>query len=92
MNKSETIRDIVDETLGLGGRSASWHDDTELFGNVPELTSLAVVNVLLALEERLGIAVSDDEIDADVFATLGSLTRFVEGKLHEAADAPVAVP
>ena len=32
-------------------------------------------------DEQYGIMVDDDEIDADVFATVGSLTNFVESKL-----------
>ena len=54
---------------------------TGLFGNIPEFDSMAVVTVVTALEERFGIVVEDDEITADIFETVGSLSRFVEGKL-----------
>jgi acyl carrier protein len=40
-----------------------------------------VVNVITALEDHFDITVADDEIGAAAFETLGSLTRFVEGKL-----------
>jgi acyl carrier protein len=33
------------------------------------------------LEEHFGFVVDDDEIDASVFETVGSLVAFVEGKL-----------
>lgn len=55
--------------------------DTPLLGSVAELDSMAVVSILTALEERFGIAVDDDEIDGRTFESVGSLTRFVEGKL-----------
>ena len=42
---------------------------------------LSVVGILATLEEQYGIMVDDDEIDAEVFATVGSLTAFVESKL-----------
>jgi acyl carrier protein len=42
---------------------------------------MAVVTLITALEERFDIAFEDDEVGADTFATLGSLTRFVEQKL-----------
>jgi acyl carrier protein len=42
---------------------------------------MAVVTLLTTLEERFGISVDDDEISGDTFATLGSLTSFVSGKL-----------
>jgi acyl carrier protein len=41
-----------------------------------------LINVITAIEEHFGIAVADDEINADTFATLASLTAFVEQKLH----------
>jgi len=37
--------------------------------------------VVAALENEFGISFGDDELTADVFATVGSLTRFVEAKL-----------
>lgn len=72
---------ILDDVLSLGGRASQFTDDTPLLGAVPELDSMAVVTLITALEEQLGISVDDDEIDGDVFATVGALTRFVAGKL-----------
>lgn len=42
---------------------------------------MAVVRLIMLLEERLGLVVQDDEIDGAIFATLGSLTDYVNGKL-----------
>lgn len=81
MNVGDKVKEILDEALMLGGRSSEWTDDTALLGSLPELTSIAVVTVLLALEEEFAIVFADDELDADTFASLGSLTRFIEGKL-----------
>jgi acyl carrier protein len=52
-----------------------------LFGSLPELDSMAVVAVITALEERFGFEVDDDEITAETFETVGSLSAFVAGKL-----------
>lgn len=71
---------LVDTTLNLGGRGLALKDESPLMGAVPELDSMGVVSLLTALEERLGIAVEDDEIDGAVFETFGSLLRFVQGK------------
>ena len=38
--------------------------------------ALAVAAVLTELEDRLGILIEDDEVDGDMMATLGALTRF----------------
>jgi acyl carrier protein len=81
MDIREDIKSVLDEALNLGGRTAGWTDDTELLGSLPELTSIAVVTVLLALEEHFAIVFADDELDAELFATLGNIRRFIEGKL-----------
>jgi acyl carrier protein len=52
-----------------------------LLGALPELDSMAVANLITALEEHFDIAVEDDEISGSTFETLGSLTSFVERKL-----------
>lgn len=76
------IRGILAQTLSLGGRAEKLTVDSKLLGAIPELDSMAVVSVLTELEDRFGIAVDDDEISAQTFATLGSLVEFVEGKLR----------
>jgi len=52
-----------------------------LLGAVPELDSMAVLSIITALEEHFGFSVDDDEIDGSTFATVGTLTAFVDGKL-----------
>jgi acyl carrier protein len=71
---------LLDEVLALKGRSATFTADTPLLGALPELDSMAVLNVITSIEDRFGVAVHDDEIDGSTFATLGSLARFVQGK------------
>lgn len=73
---------LVDETLNLEGRTASFDENTRLLGALPELDSMGVVALLTAFEDRLGFSVDDDEIDGEVFQTVGSLLQFVERKLN----------
>jgi acyl carrier protein len=81
MDVRQEVLAVLDETLGLKGRSLRFTDDTPLLGAIPELDSMAVVAILTSLEERFGITVDDDEIDGATFATVGSLAGFVSGKL-----------
>ena len=55
--------------------------DTGLFGNLPELDSMAVATVLTALEDRFHILIDDDEVSGELFETIGSLADFIAGKL-----------
>lgn len=72
---------VLDEVLSLNGRAASFTRSTHLLGSIAELDSMAVVSLITSLEERFGVVVDDDEIDAAAFATVGSLVDFVSGKL-----------
>jgi len=83
MKHLDEVRNIIGDVMSLGDRKASLKEESVLLGNIPELDSMAVVNVITALEEHFGIAVNDDEISAEAFETLGSLTRFVEQKLNQ---------
>lgn len=76
----EVIR-ILGEVLGLGDRTSDMSRDTRLLGALPEFDSMAVVAVLTAIEEEYGVEVEDDEIDASLFETVGTLTEYVESKV-----------
>lgn len=77
----EAVRSVVGTVLQLGPRTAQMNADTPLLGAIPELDSMAVINVITALEEHFGISIADDEIEGATFETLGSLARFIEQKL-----------
>lgn len=68
--------------LQLNADTENWDRETPLLGHVPELDSMAVVAVLTNIEEEFDIEIEDDEISAEIFADLGSLTDFVAGKVN----------
>jgi acyl carrier protein len=75
------VLSMLDDVLGLDGRAQRFTADTGLLGALPELDSMAVVNLINAMEERFGVSVDDDEISGDTFASVGSLSRFLADKL-----------
>jgi len=77
----EDVKAVVVETLGLEDRAESLDADTPLLGAVPELDSMAVLELLVELEQRFGIEIDGDDVTADAFETLGSLTAFVADQL-----------
>jgi len=81
MDTPNIVKNLLAQTLQLGPRADSLTPDSQLLGALPELDSMAVVTILTAMEEHFGFVVDDDEISADTFATLGTLTDFVEQKL-----------
>jgi acyl carrier protein len=83
METAVQVRKLLRDTLNLGARGDRLEMDTTLLGGLPEFDSMAVVTVVAAIEEQFGVTVEDDELSADVFATVGSLTKFVDGKLAD---------
>ena len=75
------VKCILNSTLQLGARANAFDKTSPLLGGLPEFDSMAVVNLLAALEEHFGFMVDDDEISAETFETLGNLVDFVEQKL-----------
>ncbi len=75
------MKQLLGEVLHLGERARNLTSDTALLGSLPEFDSMAVVSVLTAIEDRFGVSIDDDEVDAALFRTVGTLTQFVAGKL-----------
>lgn len=80
----EVVRDVLRDVLSIdAARAAQFDDATPLFGALPELDSMAVAGLLTELEDRLGIVIDDDDVDADLLTTFGSLTRYaVQKRAH----------
>ncbi len=75
------LRALLGDVLGLApGRIATFDDQTLLFGALPEFDSMAVATLLTGIEERFAVLIEDDDIDAEDFATFGTLLAFVRRK------------
>jgi acyl carrier protein len=77
----DAVKAIVVETLEVEDRADSIDAATPLMQSLPELDSMAVMELVVALEDRFGIAVEGEDVTAEVFDTLTSLAAFVDGKL-----------
>lgn len=76
------IRSILSDMLGLSPLQVAEMDaDTELFGAIPELDSMAVAGLLTEMEDRLNIMIDDDDVDGELFETFGNLVAFAEAKV-----------
>lgn len=74
-----TLRSLLVDVLGLSpARVAKFDDETELFGALPEFDSMAVATLLTELEERLGILIEDEDVEAEDLMTFGRLASLAE--------------
>jgi acyl carrier protein len=55
-----------------------------LLGVLPELDSIGIVALITALEDRFDVHFEDDDLDAEVFATVASLLAHINTRLEQA--------
>ncbi len=81
--KTDEIRllDLIDRTLNPSGGTQDFNQETKLLGDLPELDSLGVANLIAAIEVEFQMKIEDDEIDGSVFQTLGTLLAFIKNKI-----------
>ena len=72
------IQNILVEVLALGPNYTPMNESTRLIGSISELDSIAIVNIILAIEEEFGFDVDDDDISAADFATIATLCDYVK--------------
>lgn len=77
----DQTKSILRDALQLGNRVEEFTRSTPLLGSIPEFDSMAVVTVLTLMEERFDLMIDDDEISAEIFETIGSLSDFLSAKV-----------
>lgn len=78
----DAVKAVVVETLGVEDRADALDASTPLLGSLPELDSMAVLELVLELEQRFGITIEGEDVTAEVFETLATLAAFVDEKLR----------
>ncbi|OYZ24030.1 MAG: acyl carrier protein [Novosphingobium sp. 16-62-11] len=80
------MRAILCDVLGLSTeRVAAFDASTGLFGDLPELDSMAVAGLLTEIEDRLDVVIEDDEVDGELLESYGNLLAFLDAKVAEKA-------
>jgi acyl carrier protein len=81
MSAIEEVKSLIGETLQIADKVAGFTRSTPLLGHIAELDSMAVITLITSIETHFGVTIDDDEISADTFETVGTLTDFVDAKL-----------
>ncbi len=56
--------------------------DTEILGNFPQFNSLTIVGVIGSIEDELDCVIDDEEINTEIFATVGDLAVFIQSRMR----------
>ncbi|QNJ92816.1 acyl carrier protein [Mycolicibacterium fluoranthenivorans] len=86
----DSVTAVIVSTLGIQDRADTLTASTPLFGGMPELDSMAVVALAVALEREFGFEIDDEDFRGEVFETIGTLAGFVEEQTRNPAQLPSA--
>lgn len=79
----ENLKRLIVESLRLEGLTTDKiGDDTPLFGEELGLDSVDALELVVALEKEYGIKIKSHEVDKNVFASVATLSDFVERNLN----------
>jgi acyl carrier protein len=85
----DQVKYLIGQTLGIADRVDAMNASTRLLDSLPELDSMAVVELLVAIEERFGFEVRSADIVTGTLETVGTLTAYVEeNRLSEVSTHP----
>ncbi|MFK8027434.1 MAG: phosphopantetheine-binding protein [Gammaproteobacteria bacterium] len=82
MVELEQVLDVLAESLDGAAQIHQMNEEAPLLGAIPELDSMAIVGIITSIEERFGIVFDDDELDAEVFETVGTLKNQIVSKME----------
>jgi acyl carrier protein len=74
----DELKALIAQILGTEDRLDSMDASTVLLGGMPELDSVAVVELVAMIEQRFGFEVDDADFTADAFETLGTLALLID--------------
>ncbi|MEU0269720.1 phosphopantetheine-binding protein [Nocardioides sp. NPDC006303] len=77
----DRVGEAITEVIGTDHSAGTLSADTLLFGSLPELDSLALVELITVLEDRFGFEMDEDDINAEVFESVGSLAEYVRAQI-----------
>ena len=72
----EGLKDIIAEVLNLDPGTGLIGEDTNLFDL--GIDSMAVMNLVMAVQERFGVEIPEESLDARLFERFGNLRAAIE--------------
>jgi acyl carrier protein len=78
------LKTLIIESLNLQGMTPDMiADETPLFGEGMGLDSVDALELAVAIEKRFGIRIEDEAAAREAFASIASLSAFVEQRLGQ---------
>lgn len=85
MNRSETVDHIrIALSSVLGREILDLTESSRLFEDLA-LDSTSVIELLMSLEDTIDLQIDPDDLEPDVFRTVGSLTDYIQNSMSPTA-------
>ena len=86
----DSFKRLIIESLNLEGVTPDMIGENDpLFGDGLGLDSVDALELVVALEKKLGVKIRSHEIDPQVFASVNSMLRFAESRMAQEQDVSV---
>lgn len=83
MDTASKLKNLLYEELNLSIKPEDMTDDMPLFGEGLGLDSLDAVEIVVILKKHMGVTITDSAQAKEIFATIKTLTDFVEQELEK---------
>ncbi|GAA0823796.1 acyl carrier protein [Colwellia sp. D2M02] len=79
MNLSQISQQLITLLSGIipSYEKSFWHEQTELFGAIAEFDSMVIVTLIGEIEEQFDVVLDDDDISAENFESVASLSQLI---------------
>lgn len=76
----ERIKELIVEKVLVGVNPEEIDSESQLVSELG-LDSIQIIGLIGGLEEEFDIVLEDDDLDFELFSTISSLAKLVEGKI-----------
>ena len=79
----DRLSNLIVQKLDANVRLEDIQPDTALLESGLKLNSLAIVDMITAVEEEFGIQFGEDDLNMDAFASVAALARIIDSHASE---------
>lgn len=76
------LKEIIVNDLEINVRPGDIQEDVSLYDEGLGLDSIAIINLIVAIEKKFSISFEENEISSHLFSSLNNLAEFVDSKVN----------
>ncbi len=76
------LKEIIAHKLDVNVKLDEIDENVSLYEDGLGLDSIAIVDLIVSIEQGFSISIQDEELNADLFKNLTTLADFIQGKVQ----------